>query len=79
MKTCYVSDKLINNNCDTIYDILFSTRVSLKVSFSKMPNTVNPLYNGTHYNSKILYNIIFIGTEWLYCSKYAYITTANSV
>ena len=40
---------------------------------------VNPLYNDTHYNCKILYNVILICMEWLCCSKYVFITTANLV
>ena len=31
--------------------------------------TVNPLYKHTHYNNKILYNVILICTEWLYYSN----------
>ena len=37
-------------------------------------DTVNPLYNSTHYNSKILYKVILICTEWLFCSKFVFIT-----
>ena len=32
-------------------------------------DTVNPLFNGTHYNSKVLYNVILICTKWLNCSN----------
>ena len=35
----------------------------------KYCSTLNPLYNGTHYNSKILYNVILICTECIFCSK----------
>ena len=50
--------------------IIFTTYMSLKFCI-----TANSLYNGTHYNSKILYNVISISTDCIYCS---YIT-ANSV
>ena len=39
--------------------------IELKMLFD---DTVIPLYNGTHYNSKILYNVISISTEKIYCS-----------
>ena len=37
-------------------------------------NAVNPLYN----RNKILYNVILICTEWLYCSKYVFFKTPES-
>ena len=48
-------------------------------SFCTTEATVNPLYNSTHYNSKILYNHISISMEWLNFSKYVFFITANSV
>ena len=27
---------------------------------------VNPLYGCTHYNSKVVYNVILISTEWIF-------------
>ena len=39
--------------------VFLSSDVELDNSIN-IHNTVNPLYNGTHYNSKILYNIILI-------------------
>ena len=48
-------------------------------SFCTTEATVNPLYNSTHYNSKILYDDISISMEWLYFSKYVFFITANLV
>ena len=49
------------------------------VIYMYIVHTFNPLYNSAHYNSKILYNVILICREWLYCSKYLIFITANSV
>ena len=42
--------------------ILYTDRSCLFGEISKL-STVNPLYNDTHYNSKILNNVILISTE----------------
>ena len=34
----------------------------------RFDDAVHPLYNGTHFNSKILCNVILIGTEWFISS-----------
>ena len=42
-------------------------------------NTVNPLYNIIHYNSKILYNIILTFINALYCYKFTFLQTKNKI
>ena len=66
----FVKTKIYDKPDDFDFDI---------VNFQAEQNTVNPLYNGTHYNSKILYNVILICNEWLYCSKYVFFIIAMSV
>ena len=50
---------------------LMKSRIRVPLETEIFPNVncfhcrVNPRYKGTHYNSKILYNIILICTKWL--------------
>ena len=43
------------------------------------PYTVNPLYNNTHNNIKILYKVFLISMQWTYCSWSVFFITAKSV
>ena len=62
--------------CTTIL-ILLNVPGALQVT--ERGHYCQPSQYGTYYNSKILYNVIFIGTEWLYCLKYIFFITADSV
>ena len=50
----------------------------LYLAASSESTLLNPLYNSTHYNSRILYRVILICTEQLFFSKYLFLITTNS-